>query len=66
MRGKFKGIGTYLHCRVNPFKGSKVLLKEIRNTKVGVSLFLLRANLQRENSSNIGRDRFLGGEIANL
>ena len=65
-RGKFKGLGTDLHCRANPLKGSEVLLKEIPNAKVGASLFLPRANFQRENSSNLGRDRFLGGETANL
>lgn len=64
--GKFKGLGTDLHCRANPWKGSEVLLKEIRNAEVGASLFLPRANFQRENSSNLGRDQFLGGETTNL
>jgi hypothetical protein len=66
MRGKFKVLGTYLHCRVNSSKGYGVLLKEIQNAKVVASLFFPRENFQRENSSNFGRDRFLGGEIANL
>jgi hypothetical protein len=49
-RGKFKGFGTDLHRRANPLKGSEVLLEEIRNAKVGASLFFPKANFQRENS----------------